>query len=196
MILLSFFSAEVERRRAERNSASIIYAIEEPETSQHTEHQKILTKSLLSLAEVVNTQVIITTHSASVVRELSFENLRMVLQNGTDKGVNSVDPGQLPYPSLNEVNFLAFSEALEEYHNELYGFIDAENKLDDYKYGKDTMTYIYVNPRHGSKATWGITLTEYVRHQIHHPENELNTRYTYEQLSCSIQQMREFLQNN
>lgn len=40
LILINFFRAEAERRIREMNAPSIIYAIEEPETSQHAEHQK------------------------------------------------------------------------------------------------------------------------------------------------------------
>mgnify|MGYP005855482409 FL=1 len=38
LVLLNFFRAEAERRQTERNVLNIIYAIEEPETSQHPEH--------------------------------------------------------------------------------------------------------------------------------------------------------------
>ena len=44
LILLSFFRAEVERRQHETNLPNVIYAIEEPETSQHSENQKKLIK--------------------------------------------------------------------------------------------------------------------------------------------------------
>lgn len=40
LVLLSFFRAEAERRLSEQGGNGIIYAIEEPETSQHTENQK------------------------------------------------------------------------------------------------------------------------------------------------------------
>ena len=40
LILLNFFRAEAERRKSENNAPNIIYAIEEPETSQHPSHQK------------------------------------------------------------------------------------------------------------------------------------------------------------
>ena len=62
--MLNFFRAEAERRKAEAKIPSIIYAIEEPETSQHTEHQKKMIKAFLDLSKTANTQVIITTHSA------------------------------------------------------------------------------------------------------------------------------------
>ena len=38
LILLSFFRAEVERRIRENDNSGVIYAIEEPETSQHNEN--------------------------------------------------------------------------------------------------------------------------------------------------------------
>ena len=37
---------------------------------------------------------------------------------GSVKTIEKVLPNRLPYPSLNELNFLAFSEITEEYHNE------------------------------------------------------------------------------
>ena len=57
---------------------------------------------------------------------MNFEHLRLIAQTEQEKAIDAVLPNQLPYPSLNEVNFLAFSEVTEEYHNELYGFIEAE----------------------------------------------------------------------
>lgn len=193
LILLSFFRAEAERRRTERNTPSIVYAIEEPETSQHTEHQKKLMNALLTLSQLAHTQILLTTHSAVAVKELDFEHIRLVAQNGTNKTVEEVIPNQLPYPSLNEVNFLAFNEITEEYHNELYGFIEAEGWLNTYKTGKPTINYNKIL-RDGSTRVEQIILTEFVRHQIHHPENTNNTRFTNEQLSESINLMRDFIE--
>lgn len=192
LILLNFFRAEAERRRRERNSEGIIYAIEEPETSQHTEQQRILIKAFLELASSDNTQIIITTHSANLVKELEFENLRLISSNSTGKVVESISPMQLPYPSLNEVNFLAFSEISEEYHNELYGFIEAEEQLDNYRSEKPTMRYKKIMRSQQIKEIQ-IILTEYIRHQIHHPENTHNHRYSAEQLKESICLMRDFI---
>jgi predicted ATP-dependent endonuclease of OLD family len=192
LILLSFFRAEAERRRTERNSPSIVYAIEEPETSQHTEHQKKLMNALLSLSQAANTQILLTTHSAVVVKELNFEHIRLITQIGANKTIEEVNPNQLPYPSLNEVNFLAFNEVSEEYHNELYGFIEAEGWLNTYKTGKPTMNYNRIL-RDGSARAEQIILTEFIRHQIHHPENINNPRFTFVQLAESIESMRTFI---
>lgn len=194
LILLNFFRAEAERRRRERNVPSVIYAIEEPETSQHTAHQKMLIRALIELSESNNTQILLTTHSPVIVKEMTFDYLRLILLEGGSKTVNSVLPGQLPYPSLNEVNFTAFEEITEEYHNELYGFLESEGQINDFKNGKDTIEYIRLR-RDGSTLNEQKVLTEYIRHQIHHPENTNNLRFTEIQLRESIGLMRTYIDN-
>ncbi|WP_316804392.1 ATP-binding protein [Pedobacter nototheniae] len=195
LILLNFFRAEAERRLTNSDTNSIIYAIEEPETSQHTDHQKILIKAFRELAAAPNTQVLMTTHSSTVVKGLSFEHIRLVAINAAgNKCIDSIEPNQLPYPSLNEINYIAFKDLTEEYHNELYGFIEAEGLLIDYRNGKDLIAYNKIR-RGGVVAPEQIILTEYIRHQIHHPENTNNTRYSFEQLTESVDLMRNFILN-
>lgn len=193
LILLNFFRAEAERRKLTENIPSIIYAIEEPETSQHTEHQKKLIKAFLDLSNTPHTQVIITTHSAALVKELEFQHLRLVKSDSSTKTIEKVLPNRLPYPSLNEVNFLAFSEITEEYHNELYGFIELEGEMTNYRNGKPTMPYNRLKKDGVTVVVENVVLTDYIRHQIHHPENTNNIRYTFQQLKDSVDLMRNFI---
>jgi len=196
LILLNFFRAEAERRLTHSDSNSIIYAIEEPETSQHTDHQKILIRAFKELAIAPNTQVLMTTHSSTVVKGLNFDHLRLVSVNANgNKCIDSIEPNQLPYPSLNEINYIAFKDLTEEYHNELYGFIEAEGLLVDYRDGKTLITYNKIR-KNGSVVPEQIILTEYIRHQIHHPENTNNVRYTFDQLTESVDLMRSFIVQN
>lgn len=180
----------------DENIPKIIYAIEEPETSQHTENQKKLIDAFIKLSENQNTQVILTTHSPNIVKKLDFSNLRLIKVEEKNKSVCEVIKEQLPYPSLNEVNFSAFSEVTEEYHNELYGYIEENSWLNEYKLGKTTREYIR-EMKKGNKIelkTEHKILTEYIRHQIHHPENKNNILYTTEELQESISLMREFIE--
>lgn len=193
LILLNFFRAEAERRKTLGNNPSIIYAIEEPETSQHTEHQRKLIKAFLDLAETANTQLIITTHSTVLVKELEFNHLRLIKLHNSIKTIEQVLPNSLPYPSLNEVNFLAFSEVTEEYHNELYAYIESEGEMANYRRDKNTIPYKRLK-RDGTTTTENIVLTDYIRHQIHHPENTQNRRYTFQELKESVDSMRTFIQ--
>lgn len=170
---------------------NIVYAIEEPETSQHPEHQRGLTDALIALSNAVNTQVLLTTHSPEIVKRLKLENILLV-SDEMENRVKRVLQSELPYSSLNEVNFAAFGEATFEYHNELYGFIEVEGRLSEYRNNKSLQSYIRVR-RDGSTEQQQIILTEYIRHQIHHPENTYNERFTADELAESIQSMREFI---
>lgn len=132
LVLISFFRAEAERRQNEVSLPNIVYAIEEPETSQHPEHQRGLTDALIALSNAVNTQVLLTTHSPEIVKRLKLENILLV-SDEMENRVKRVLQSELPYSSLNEVNFAAFGEATFEYHNELYGFIEVEGRLSEYR---------------------------------------------------------------
>lgn len=78
LILLNFFRAEAERRRTEKGALSVIYAIEEPETSQHPDNQRLLVQALKELAVDENTQVLVTSHTPGLAGLLPSESLRCV----------------------------------------------------------------------------------------------------------------------
>ncbi len=75
LVLLSFFQAQAEKKKVENNSPSIIYAIEEPETSQHPNHQLILINSFQALSEQDSVQVLFTTHSSNLIKEIPVSSL-------------------------------------------------------------------------------------------------------------------------
>lgn len=78
LILLNFFRAEAERRRTEKGALSVIYAVEEPETSQHPDNQRLLVQALKELALDENTQVITTSHTPGLAGLLPSDSLRYV----------------------------------------------------------------------------------------------------------------------
>ena len=195
LILLNFFRAEVERRQQGDANHSVIYAIEEPETSQHSENQRMIIKALVDLSTQNNAQVIVTTHSPVIVKELPYSSIRIIkMDNNGQKSVENTVRKLLPYQSLNEVNYLAFDEITEEYHNELYGYLEEQSQIDNYFIGRPTRNYIKIL-RNQNLQTTQITTTEYIRHQIHHPENTHNQRFTFIELSQSIQDMRDYIEN-
>lgn len=83
LILLNYFRAEAEDKTS--NSKGVIYAIEEPETSQHPNYQIMLINSLISLSETTNKQVIITTHSPEIAKITSNQNLILISRNSNGK---------------------------------------------------------------------------------------------------------------
>ena len=76
LILLNYFRAEAERKNT--TNKTIIYAIEEPETSQHPDHQQLLVKALCELADKEKCQVMITTHSPEIAKLCKNENLILI----------------------------------------------------------------------------------------------------------------------
>lgn len=81
LILLNFFRAEAERRKSERGVPNIIYAFEEPETSQHPKHQQILIDAFLEMIHSDVNQVLLTTHSPSIAKMLPTDSLRLISKN-------------------------------------------------------------------------------------------------------------------
>jgi len=76
LILLNFFRAKAEQDTRGRAEASVIYAVEEPETSQHPHNQRMLVSALTELA--IDNQVIITTHTPMLARTLPDKCLRYI----------------------------------------------------------------------------------------------------------------------
>lgn len=89
LILLNFFRAEAERRRNSEVASEVIYAFEEPETSQHPDHQEMLMQAFLQLANSPGSQIILTTHTPALAGFLPLESLRFIERNGHARTVES-----------------------------------------------------------------------------------------------------------
>lgn len=90
LILLNFFRAKAERIEREKGAQSTIYAVEEPETSQHPHNQRLLMRALQQLA-IGNDQVIVTTHTPTLARALPSASLRFLSRDAN--GVRSIAIG-------------------------------------------------------------------------------------------------------
>ena len=77
LVLLSFLQAQAERSNLE-SGRSAIYAIEEPETSQHPDNQRLLYNSVADLSTASSTQVLLTTHNPALGGLLPETSLRYV----------------------------------------------------------------------------------------------------------------------
>ncbi|MDD5598584.1 MAG: ATP-binding protein [Victivallaceae bacterium] len=75
LVLLSFFQAQAEYRQSDIGAPAVIYGIEEPETSQHPCHQEMIIESLVRMSEAESIQVLFTSHSSNLVREIPIESL-------------------------------------------------------------------------------------------------------------------------
>lgn len=203
LILLNFFRAKAQRMMHETKHSDIIYAIEEPETSQHIDHQRLLIKSIKKIAENPHAQIILTTHSSYIVKMMLLDNLRLVSDKNGFKSVERVNSSCLPWSSLNEINYLAFNDYSIEYHNELFGYLnnvanDENNKnkslaeFDNWLVTKGSIKdKVWKKMENNGKVTSKkYTIHMYIRNKIHHPENRHNKEYSNEELIQSIEEMR------
>lgn len=82
LVLLNFFRAKAEETSTTRG-AGVIYAIEEPETSQHPNYQIMLLDAFEDLVEQGRCQVLLTTHTPTLARRINRDALRLItLMNG------------------------------------------------------------------------------------------------------------------
>lgn len=95
LLLINFFRAEAERKKKEKNIPNVIYAIEEPETSQHPDWQIKLIDALKELAENGTAQIIATTHSPSLGSLIPIENLRFIYRDGAENKIEIGSEGNL-----------------------------------------------------------------------------------------------------
>jgi len=81
LVLLNYFRAEADRKINDRYNKSVIYAIEEPETSQHPDYQQMLIESLLELSNHKDHQVIITTHTPNIAKMVELQNVIAIIKD-------------------------------------------------------------------------------------------------------------------
>ncbi len=124
LFLLSFFIADSERQ----NHSNMIYAIEEPETSQHPDFQRKIIETLKIISKNPNRQVLITTHTPEIVKlvgrdEVIFvtkdeNNARKILQKETLNIKQVVETlGILPYVSYKGVLFVEGENDIKFFKN-------------------------------------------------------------------------------
>lgn len=77
LILLNFFRAKAEDTSRDKG-AGVIYAVEEPETSQHPNHQIMLLDAFEDLVAQGRCQVLVTTHTPTLARRVDRNALRLV----------------------------------------------------------------------------------------------------------------------
>ena len=193
--LCSLFNYAVEKYRSVSvDGRQTIFAIDEPEISLHPNQQRELIKVLKEISNFPNIQVLITTHSPYVVKQLQEDNI-VVLKE--DNGIIKSDPMRerliTSYFSLNEINYLAFEEASIEYHQELLNKIEYEwakmstgGLMKDIvwavsKYDTGVSNYI-ADLVANFKADYGEIINPYKGNEYHWQDND---KILYDECICS-----------
>jgi len=195
-------SAELEDD--EKVSKPLLFFIDEPETFLHPTAQYKLLDALEKIS--ADSQIFVTTHSPYLLKKYSAESHALFIFS-KNKGSHVKPSTSLSLfgamsPTWGEINYIAFNLASEEFHNELYGYIQEKSILEDEKnyYPKEfdnylaskgaakTKPYIHLMAD-GSELNYNATPHTYIRNVIHHPENTKNTRFSHDELGDSIKAM-------
>ena len=175
--------------------------IDEPELSMHPLWQKKILQYYKNLFTDANSnqtaQLLFASHSEAVISEAlkDLDKTKVIVLKRDGNGQVSANcigtPAVLPYTMAAEVNYQAFELVSTDYHNALYGYIEAEGWKNNFDAQYQKINYVKLNPN-GTTSNLQKTLTEKIRHIIHHPENRYNS-YTQEELKESIERMRNYI---
>ncbi len=178
---------------SKQNGKNMIILIDEPELHLHPKMQEKFIEFLLDISKEF--QVIITTHSPILIKQLLENRFVKVFILNKDITYSNIGEKKLSYNSANEINYLAFNLSTEEYHNELYE--ELKNKYGANIGIKDFDNRFFVNIKGETKSyPWKqnaneVSLHTYVRNQIHHQAD--NGKASLTDLELSIKIMRNYL---
>lgn len=173
----------------EKRNESLSYKIlilDEPETHLHPTAQIDLKDELLEITKdkSSNNIVFYATHSNYLIDKSNLN--RSFTVKKVDNKKTELEPISKIKTSYSEINYEVFDIATNDYHNELYGFIEANDKSKLEAIDKDRDWY---NARFEKKEK--VSIATYVRHSIHHPENEHNQKVRETTLIKSIKILRD-----
>jgi len=92
LVLVSFFKAQADRKAENSANKDVIYAIEEPETSLHPNYQTLIIQSFHELSQSEHCQVILTTHSPNLAKELPVNSIRFISRDVDNNPVVKTGP--------------------------------------------------------------------------------------------------------
>ena len=165
--------------------SNTILLIDEPETHLHPPAQINLLGELIKITSNNNNNILFfATHSNYLIDKINLDrNYKVSKKKNHKTSINRIEKKTSTY---SEVNYEVFGIETSDYHNELYGYIESEEKALLSNLNKSKK---WINSK--TKKEYQVSPSEYIRHSIHHPENELNKKYTDKELNQSIKILRE-----
>ena len=155
---------------SKQSGKKLIILIDEPELHLHPRLQEKFVDFILEISK--ESQVILTTHSPLLIKQLSYnENVKNIVLK-KEKEVKEFDERKLSYISSNETNYLAFDLPSEEYHNELY-----ESLMEKYSTSNGIKRFdneLFIQQKKEDKIyPWEkqpnqVSIHTFIRNQIHH----------------------------
>ncbi len=186
---------------AEISKENILILIDEPELHLHPNLQNNFIDHVVSISD--KNQFLFSTHSPLFVKQtLNNKNdkirIHCLKKENREIKVVELEKRVLPYVSANEINFIAFGLATEEYHNELYEELKIrdDNSRANPLNLKDFDSHFFQNGKQESAnypyngTADQVSIHTYLRTQIHHRGTVGQADIL--QIKQSIEKMRTF----
>ena len=165
--------------------------LDEPDLHLHPQAQADLLRELIRITQGMNRNTVLffATHSNHMIDKEHIERCYKFFKILGDTEIERADSG--PLNSYAEVNYSVFEVAGNDYHNELYGYLASTKEGRDKLKGLPKYSKPWHNERTGKPEN--VSLSTYIRHSIHHPENRNNPGFTESELGRSIEMMRDLV---
>lgn len=179
------FLLTISAESAVQELANTLVLLDEPETHLHPQAQENLMDELINLTKNdLNNIVFFATHSNNMIDKTHIDRCyRVQKPSNKETTLVKIEGGFTTYP---EVNYEIFELPSTDYHNELYGYLEAQESSPLVRLIADR---VWINVK--SNKTEPMSLSKYIRNSIHHPENTSNTTVTISELKASIEILRE-----
>lgn len=178
------FLLTISAESSENELTNHILLLDEPETHLHPQAQLNLLKELIKITSNSNNNLVFFATHSNFMMDKEYINRCFKVQKHRNQHT-TIEKLPEYIHSYAEVNYEVFGIPTSDYHTELYGFVLDNNKekLDGLKKDKKWK-------RKDIAIVKEVSLSEYIRHSIHHPENTLNTKFTEGELVKSIKLLR------
>lgn len=172
-----------------------ILLLDEPETHLHPKAQEDLLLELVKITKNKKNNIsFFATHSNYMIDKYNLNRNYKVAKPKDETILKKFENKTSSYAS---VNYDVFEIISTDYHNELFAkafdlsetknLTDFDKKINQLNDG----TYKIEKEYNQTKTKkFNCTLCTYIRHQIHHPENELNKRFSEAELDKSIKVLK------
>jgi energy-coupling factor transporter ATP-binding protein EcfA2 len=180
------FLLTISAQSSNEKLSNSILLLDEPEIHLHPQGQENLRDELIKITKSsLNNIAIYATHSNYMIDKNHLDRCyRVTKENNTITKIDRLDKQTSSY---SEVNYVIFDVPTNDYHNELYGYIEEHERGKLTALPKDKKWIDSRTPTQKEE----VSLPKYIRHSIHHPENGYNKDVTASELKRSIEMLRK-----
>ncbi len=192
-----FLALIAQHKLSLQSGKKLLMLVDEVELNLHPRLQRMLVELLLEISK--DAQVIITSHSPELVKDLRKNNahkVNAVVREDARISVNPIKKYVLPLPTVSETNYVAFNLASMEYFIELYNQFGENNGLDsvgaiDRAFAVADAELVEWEREDGQKQR--LSVYSCIRNKFHHPNNQRNDskfKMDYDSLAEAIDFLR------